>query len=79
MNVGCETDLRAVRDGLIGGSFAMAWLLFAFGVVGRPSCLLPLTSCASRLSPHCFDNRVHIGPHHADIRIRAAARGPHRV
>ncbi len=24
--VGCETALRAVRDGFIGGSFGMAWL-----------------------------------------------------
>ena len=26
MNMGCETALRAVRDGFIGGSFGMAWL-----------------------------------------------------
>ena len=26
MAVGCETALRAVRDGFIGGSFGMAWL-----------------------------------------------------
>ena len=30
MDVRCETDLRAVRDGLIGGGFAMA-------LVGMPS------------------------------------------
>ena len=26
MEVGCETALCAVRDGIIGGSFGMAWL-----------------------------------------------------
>ena len=34
MDVGCETALRAVRDGFIGWSFAMAWLRLLFALWG---------------------------------------------
>ena len=32
--VGCETALRAVRDGFIGWSFGMAWLRLLFALWG---------------------------------------------